>query len=477
MYRDIAALSDVGPTRVPDPFLIPPSSEQLSRSAINIRLRAYALESFGSLENVHAVVGSYFQTIHQRATIVHRPNFLKCLPTILVSATADYVTLCLCMQLLLQQPVANSRGMQSSLHANVKSTLGLLEALNYQSLEVVQSRLLCVFYEMGHGILPAASISLATCSKVARSMNLNKINAAPDVLEEERKRTWWMLLNLDRFLSVISGDPMLCTRDPNIDDTYPIDDDLWLQDVAPLPSTASATARTSYDVRVGQLARECQASQLAGKVIRHVFDPTPDTCFQKQEALQLERTLMALMPLLVEEELQFGNYCSAFGICAKYVHVGGDDPALWGGTLMIGSALFVLHDSMGHNGTGGSDDRALDAMEPLSHRITQFATRLFGTGQDLNYGTFSPYVPLSLYQAAVVQNRLWMRSGDAAYKENLLALKHILQFYSRRWMVARVYLRALDDDEPLLIPHGLGNRDVLWNVNSEVGVNEQRFQT
>ncbi|KAK1071613.1 hypothetical protein LTR74_003243 [Friedmanniomyces endolithicus] len=190
-------------------------------------------------------------------------------------------------------------------------------------------------------------------------MNLHKRSATPDVLEEERKRTWWMLLNLDRFLSVISGDPMLCTRDPNIDDAYPIDDGLWLQD-------------------------------LAGKVIRHIFDPTPDAAFQEQEAVQLERTLMALMPLLVEEELQFGNYCSAFGICTN--------------------ALFVLHDSMGRNGTGGSNDRALDAMEPLLIRITQFSLRLFGTGQDLNYGTFSPYVPLSLYQAAVVQLRLWKRS-------------------------------------------------------------------
>ncbi|KAK1067217.1 hypothetical protein LTR12_015233 [Friedmanniomyces endolithicus] len=370
VYRHIAAPPDVGPTGEPNPFLISPSSEPLSRSAVDVRLRAYALQCFGSLENVHAVVGSYFQTIHQRATIVHRQSFLKCLPTILVSASADYVTLCLCMQLLLQQPSANCRGMQSSLYANVKSTLGLLEALNYQSLQVVQSRLLCVFYEIGHGILPAASISLATCAKVARSMNLHKRSATPDVLEEERKRTWWMLINLDRFLSVISGDPMLCTRDPNIDDTYPIDDSLWLRDVAPPPSTASATARTSYDVRVGQLARECQASQLAGKVIRHVFDPTPDAAFQEQEALQLERTLMALMPLLVEEELQFGNYCSAFGICTN--------------------VLFVLHDSMGRNGTGGSNDRALDAMEPLSVRITQFSLRLFGTGQDLNYGTFSP---------------------------------------------------------------------------------------
>ncbi|KAK0860466.1 hypothetical protein LTR91_006504 [Friedmanniomyces endolithicus] len=414
MYRHTAAPPNVGPSRERNIFLISPSSEPLSRVAVDVRLRAYALQCFGSLENVHAVVGSYFQTIHQRATIVHRASFLKCLPTILVSASADYVTLCLSMQLLLQQPSANCRSMQSTLYANVKSTLGLLEALNYQSLEVVQSRLLCVFYEMGHGILPAASISLATCAKVARSKNLHKRNATSDVLEEERKRTWWMLLNLDRFLSVISGDPMLCTRDPNIDDTYPIDDGLWLQD----------------------LARECQASQLAGKVIRHIFDPTPDAAFQEQEAVQLERTLMALMPLLVEEELQFGNYCSAFGICTN--------------------ALFVLHDSMGRNGTGGSNDRALDAMEPLSIRITQFSLRLFGTGQDLNYGTFSPYVPLSLYQAAVVQLRLWKRSGEIVHEDNLRSLKHILEYYCRRWLIAGVYLHALEQESPALIPHALG---------------------
>ncbi|TKA23903.1 hypothetical protein B0A54_17752 [Friedmanniomyces endolithicus] len=154
------------------------------------------------------------------------------------------------MQLLLQQPSANCRSMQSTLYANVKSTLGLLEALNYQSLEVVQSRLLCVFYEMGHGILPAASISLATCAKVARSKNLHKRNATSDVLEEERKRTWWMLLNLDRFLSVISGDPMLCTRDPNIDDTYPIDDGLWLQDLKLIDFGIANAIETNHTVNV-----------------------------------------------------------------------------------------------------------------------------------------------------------------------------------------------------------------------------------
>ncbi len=107
-----------------------------------------------------------------------------------------------------------------------------------------------------------------------------------------------------------------------------------------------------------------------------------------------------------------------------------------GGILIICSALFVLHDSMGRNGTGGSNDRALDAMEPLSIRITQFSLRLFGTGQDLNYGTFSPYVPLSLYQAAVVQLRLWKRSGEIVHEDNLRSLKHILEYYCRRWLIA-----------------------------------------
>ena len=83
-------------------------------------------------------------------------------------------------------------------------------------------------------------------------------------------------------------------------------------------STDSATTLgTAYDVRVGQFARECQVAHLAGRVIRHVYDPASDLSFQAEEAAQLERTLLALIPVLSEEELQFGRYCSALGICTR----------------------------------------------------------------------------------------------------------------------------------------------------------------
>lgn len=80
---------------------------------------------------------------------------------------------------------------------------------------------------------------------------------------------------------------------------------------------SDANLATSHDIRVGQLARECQVSHLAGRVVRHVFDPAADHDFQEQEAAQLERTLMALMPVLSAEELQFGRYCSSLGICSR----------------------------------------------------------------------------------------------------------------------------------------------------------------
>ena len=70
-------------------------------------------------------------------------------------------------------------------------------------------------------------------------------------------------------------------------------------------------------MRVGQLARESQVSHLAGRVIRHVFDPTSDTAFHEEEALQLERTMLAFKPLLIEEQLQFGKFCSALGILIR----------------------------------------------------------------------------------------------------------------------------------------------------------------
>jgi hypothetical protein len=75
-------------------------------------------------------------------------------------------------------------------------------------------------------------------------------------------------------------------------------------------------------------------------------------------------------------------------------------------------------------------------MEPLSTQLVQYSAAIFGTGEDVDYGTFSPYVPLSLYQAAVVQLRLWDQTSEERYWEGLSSLKTTLGHFGRRWTIA-----------------------------------------
>jgi hypothetical protein len=79
-------------------------------------------------------------------------------------------------------------------------------------------------------------------------------------------------------------------------------------------------------------------------------------------------------------------------------------------------------------------------MEPLSTQLVQFSSALFSTGEDVDYGTFSPYVPLSLYQAAVVQLRLWNQTGEECYWQGLSSLKRTLGYFGRRWTIAGKWL-------------------------------------
>lgn len=50
-----------------------------------------------------------------------------------------------------------------------------------------------------------------------------------------------------------------------------------------------------------------------------MFDPAEDLAFQADEAAQLERTMMAYLPLLGHRELEFGIYCAALSICGRQV--------------------------------------------------------------------------------------------------------------------------------------------------------------
>lgn len=82
--------------------------------------------------------------------------------------------------------------------------------------------------------------------------------------------------------------------------------------------TGTATISTPAPFHVGPFARECQVAHLIGRVIQHVYHPVTDVDFRSCERAQLERTLKAFLPILIDEELEFSTYCGALGMCIRY---------------------------------------------------------------------------------------------------------------------------------------------------------------
>lgn len=161
--------------------------------------------------------------------------------------------------------------------------------------------------------------------------------------------------------------------------------------------------------------------------------------------MQLERTLMAFMPLLIEEHTKFGLYCAALGMCTKCVSSPSTPILSSRRDADASSALFLLHDSALFSASTSPSYKTslLSSLHASSTQITEFSRHLFGDINAVDLETVSPLIPHSLYQAAVVQYRLEKQSGEIRYRNGLESLKEILGHFGRRWCVGGRYLEAL----------------------------------
>lgn len=168
-------------------------------------MRTEALTILGSPDRVYEMSRIYFASTHYKLPVISQARFYKSLPGLFVSGAADFIVLCLCMHLVQQTPSLPTDSMVSSLYTTVKTSISLLEATSCNSLDTIQCRLLLVLYEMGHGLYPAASISIGACARAARNLGLHPGSSeaaeptSTKVVDEERRRTWWAVHNLDRY--------------------------------------------------------------------------------------------------------------------------------------------------------------------------------------------------------------------------------------------------------------------------------------
>jgi hypothetical protein len=94
---------------------------------------------------------------------------------------------------------------------------------------------------------------------------------------------------------------------------------------------------------------------------------------------------------------------------------------------------FQLHDNAENT---IERERILRAMEDTSDRAMTFAKASYGDPNNYPYEILSPYLPYSLWQAGIIQYRLWKLNGDPAYKQHLDIIMNMLKDFGTRWMVA-----------------------------------------
>lgn len=171
---------------------------------MNVAVRREAIKIFGSLDRVPGIVENYFGTVHQRLSILSKKRFMDRLTVNLTGASADYIALCLVMHLVQQLPESSVRSMQTSLYVAVKSILSMLMATASTSLNVLQAWILIAFYELGHAIFPACSVSIASCVKLLRWLDLYDISKIEEdvqvvgIEKEEQKRVCWSVRKFER---------------------------------------------------------------------------------------------------------------------------------------------------------------------------------------------------------------------------------------------------------------------------------------
>jgi hypothetical protein len=184
-----------------DPFL----HDDLRGLTVNIAMCQKARHILQTVDEVNSIADNYFATAWQMHPIICPVLFRRQIPLMFSEPHGDFIVLCLAVHLLLQLPHTDHGSMQSSLYVTVKTSLALLEATNCTTISALQARLLVTLYEIGHGISPAASITVAGCARIAHALGLNQKsfhNVPSDetgkLAAEQDKRARWGTIMLDR---------------------------------------------------------------------------------------------------------------------------------------------------------------------------------------------------------------------------------------------------------------------------------------
>jgi hypothetical protein len=206
-HYEIAAVSNTKPDSGGTPLhtALAFDLEQYSASSIHLNIKHQAWSLLGSEIDILDFSTKYFNTIHAWFPIISQKGYQKQLPH--TSDTyPDQFLLSACMLLLATLPENGEISAWSrSVYVFIRGAICLLESCGVESNTLLQCRLLITNFEVGHGLHPAAYVSIGTVARAGATLNLQSDCKSPSSKnsvscesEEETRLIWRGTLILER---------------------------------------------------------------------------------------------------------------------------------------------------------------------------------------------------------------------------------------------------------------------------------------
>ncbi len=159
------------------------------------------------MNEIRATASKFFTRIHPWMPFVSKKRLYELYLHSSFQSRPDIVLLLLSIKVIITLPSHNQGNPRTSLYYSVKQLYFEVENSSNFSILVLQAGVLLSLYELGHAIYPAAFLSIGSCARYAHALgidggnNLNTTRVLTLVEVEERRRTWWAIVILDRYVS------------------------------------------------------------------------------------------------------------------------------------------------------------------------------------------------------------------------------------------------------------------------------------
>ncbi|KAL7812139.1 N-terminal binuclear Zn cluster-containing/DNA binding domain-containing protein [Trichoderma aethiopicum] len=405
----------------PDVF----SRAQLTVINVDVPVTDDIAHLVGSVLDIQATSAEFFKSVHTWMPIISKPQFCATLLNRLTYKKAELYLLVLSMKLC----CARQTTLDTALYETVKLLHFKIETSGVLSVLVLQAAILIALYELGHSIYPAAFLSVGSCARYATALGidntvlLSSSGNAQWIEEEERRRIWWAILVLDRYLNLSDPKRHLITPDADIESYLPVDDEAWETGVPDSHHTYTLATANSY--HLGLFARFAQAAHLLSKVLHQVSEHSSETA-------QLRRTIFALINVSkIEASMRRLEYCSQTSIC-------------YSGILLLDASS--IDKDTGHSGTQLSPESA-----HISHVTLDMALSFVQGDAEEICAIVSPFLVHLLYRVASIHLKIAHESPTTAALEKVELLKKAMRIVGSRWLCASTYLSLLEKQEILLV--------------------------